>query len=271
MNTLKCAILGAAWLVIATFGAVHAQEPIPTISVRGHAQITLAADNAVMMTTIEGRAKEAVNAYESVEKQSQEVFAFLKQTGIADEAVRLQPIALSRYVTRQGMSKAQQGFNQKTNQSANSDDQQVEQTAYHASRSLAIAVSDLKKLNTIHLGLIQRGVERLDKVHFKSSKSAEEFAKLRQVAVSDARTKAQAMAAVLGAELKSIRTMEDRSSPAPVGRAGGSSGYGDPFSDSMGGGMGGEMGSMGGGQSPSIIVHEATVDIVFILGKADLK
>ncbi|MCC6510810.1 MAG: SIMPL domain-containing protein [Pirellulaceae bacterium] len=260
--------LWATWIGIclSTSLATAADE---TISVRGHAQVTLPADSAVITATIDGRAIEAEKAFELVEEKSQDVADFLKQSGIALDAVRLQPTTLSRYAIRPMASKAQQSSQGSGANRANGNtNEEGERVAYSATRQLYISLSDLKKLNLIHLGLIQRGIDRLDKVEFKSSKSVEEYAKLRLAAVRDARSKAAAMVTELGAELKSIRSMVDQSSPFPTNHTPSSrTDDSDPFGGGMG--MGGGYGE-GASPIPTLVTHIASVDIVFNLGKTEL-
>lgn len=270
-KSLTLALFGC--LALQMTGIVHAQEIKPTISVRGSAQVTLMADSAVVTATLQASAAEAAQVFESAEKQTENIMAFLKQSGIGENDVRLQPMILTPYIIRGVTGKGQALQSSVNGRQVDEPDR----TMYRASRQLHIALTDFKKLNQIHLGLIQRGIQRLDRVEFKSSKSEAEFAKIRQTAVRDARTKAAAMAAELGAELASIRSMVDQSSPFPMNTSRGNR-YepDDPFgsSDGLPGGMG-MGGSMGGGEStpsvPTMVTHVASVDIVFNLGKTELS
>lgn len=269
LQTLCTVVLINILSTIVTF----ADEPKPTITVRGSAQVSLQADSAMLSFKLEGRSLDAEKAFEKIDRQTQAVVAMLKQNQIADSEIRLQPIMIMSYQTEPRGSKGKMANrNQASSKQANAqntaedDEESSEQTAYQATRQIAVSVSNLTRLNPIHLGLAKSGVERIDKLEFKSSKSVEEYAKLRQAAVREARTKAKEMAGELGAVLSSIKTMTDQSQPLPVHHSSAGSDSDDPF-----GMMGGYGSSNRSSPSSTTITHVAAIDVVFYLGNTELN
>ncbi len=269
MNNFARALSWFAWASSVVWTAQGlAQDPsvataaamTPTITVHGHAHIRLPADNAVISATIVNRATQVEKAFELVEKRTQDIAAFLKQSGIADDAFSVQPVSIFRY----SPDRRKDPF-----QSSSRVIEDADESAYQVARKIHVTIADLKKLNTIHLGLIQRGLDRLDHIEYKSSKSKSEFEKLRVAAVKEARTKATAMAGELGAELASIHKMTDLSSPYPnSARTNATNFDDDPFGSGYGTGMGGMGSTADAGLASVLLVAEA--EVIFRLGKTEL-
>jgi uncharacterized protein len=266
-------------MVVNSLVQVRAQDSAPTISVVGEASVKLPADEIVIFASIESRAKTAAEACQDNREKSRKLFEFLKAKSIEEEHVVANLVSIDEIVPEEN-SKGAKGYQSQTNEdpfgnSANAIEidaslgRRPRAIGFVARRSFAIVVKDLAAFEDIYQGIVDLGVNQVNNVEYRSTKSSGAREKLRLEAVRDATKKAKQMAEELGATLASIKTISNDTLRIASSRSGGPPGYG---------GMGG-YGDMGGDpfgdDEPSSLDQqirlECKVSLVFCLGNAELK
>lgn len=224
------------------------------------------ADEIVIQASIETRAKTAADACKDNREKSRSLLEFLKSHKIEELLVDVELLSIREIQPQSSSSKGRSlQANADPFGSDNNDDPFVTDrqrpVGYTAYRRFTIVVKDLKKFEEIYQGIVEKGVNRVDGVYYRSSEEKAHIEKIRQAAVRVAKERAEAMASELGANLSAIKSISgsriNSGSHSDRGMAGG---YGEnPF-----------------GTSPSTsngshITLESTVDVVFILGDTKLK
>jgi uncharacterized protein YggE len=263
-------------LVMALNSMVHvtAQDSTPTISVVGEASVKLPADEIVIFASIESRAKTAAEACKDNREKSRKLIEFLRAKSIEEQHVVANLVSIDAIMPEERSSKGGKGYQSETNEnpfgnSANAIEidaslgRRPRAIGFVARRSFAIVVKDLAAFEDIYQGIVDLGVNQVDNVEYRSTKSSGAREKLRLEAVRDATKKAKHMAEELGATLASIKTISNDTLRTASSRSRGPPGYpgwgGDPFGD-------GEPSSF-----DQQIRLECSVNIVFCLGNTDLK
>ena len=251
------------------------QEPKPTISVKGEAEVSLIADEIVIHASIESRAKTAADACKDNREKCRLLLEFLKSQRIDEKQIRTDLLSIDPIDPDPGSRKGK-GTSKTQSKDDLFGDPATEGISlaprpriigYTAFRNFAIVVKDLTKFEEIYQGIVENGINRVDNVEYRSSHENVNREKLRQQAVRVAKERAQAMARELGATLSAIKSIgnvsgrvsnrESRGVLSGMGGMGG--GYGDPFSSR---------------EAPMIdgqITLQSSVDVVFYLGNTELK
>lgn len=267
VTTLLC-LPAILTLMLAQRGA--AEEPKPTITVSGNAEVRVVPDQVVLTAAVESRAAGVTQACNDNDQKIGEILTLLKKTGVADqhihtEYVSIEPIMRPR---DRGMGKVS---SQQANNIAPRDvdpfgdaDQgdllRLEQpVGYLASRQFAITIVDLEKFERIYRRLTENGINRVRGIEFRTSELRKHRDAARLQAVRAAKEKAQAMAGELGAKLASVKTITE-SSPAAHG------GYAlqNSFSESRSPSASSDTFAVGQ------ITIRAAVDVVFTLADAEM-
>lgn len=259
-------LMAIAMLAISSSVSIG-QEPKPIISVTGEADMNLAADRAIIQASIESRAKTAADACKDNREKSNELIEFLKlqsveETLISSDLLSIAPIFPA---TGKGSQKIPlQGQNQSADDIFADSTLAPVRTAigYRATRTFNIVVKDLKNFEAIYQGIVEKGVNHVEGVTYRSSQEKAHREKLRLQAVRVAKEKAEAIAHELGATLSAIKSVSNSTSGSAHRRTngyGGGMGSSDPFGSSD-----------SSGASQQIVLH-ASVDVVFYLGDADFK
>ena len=251
------------------------QEPKPTISVKGEAEMSLVADEIIIDASIESRAKTAVDACKDNRQKSQLLLEFLKSKSIDEKLIRSDLLSIDTIDPEPDLPKGKgyskpQSKEDPFNEPSSEENPFLERRrpiGYLAFRNFAIIVKDLSKFEEIYQGIVEKGINRVDSVVYRSSQEKDHQEKLRQTAVRVAKERAGAMAQELGATLSGIKSISNSSnrlgnsgSRGMSGPRGGGMGYGgDPFA------------SYEVGTSDGQITLQSSVDVVFYLGNADLK
>lgn len=89
---------------------------------------------------------------------------------------------------------------------------------FRTSQTLTIVLRDVAKYEPLLTGLLKAGVERLDGIHWRSSKIDALQAEARLIAVKNARDKARALAEALGQSIGPAYTINDEPQFEPVPR-----------------------------------------------------
>ncbi len=251
------------------------QEPKPTISVKGEAEMSLLADEIVIHASIESRAKTAADACKDNREKSRLLLDFLKSWSIDEKQIRTDLLSIDPIdpapVSTKGMggskSQAKDDLFGDASGEGNTLAPRPRTIGYTAFRNFAIVVKDLTKFEEIYQGIVENGINRVDNVEYRSSHENEHREKLRQQAVRVAKTRAQATAHELGATLSAIKSISNVSgrliNPGSRGVLSGRGG--------MGGGYGDLFDSNEESTRDGQITLQSSVDVVFYLGNTDLK
>jgi uncharacterized protein len=267
-NLIKLMLLVCTLLLSHTH-ILCAQEVEPSITVSGMAEVLVVPDQVVLTAGVESRAKSVADACSDNDSKIREIIEFLKKSGIEEQYIHTEYVSIEPIMRSSERFREKGSYQTNANQSApdvdpfdNTREQQIEQpVGYMASRQFAITLVDLTKFETIYKGLIERGINRVRGIEFRTSELRHHRDRVRLQAVRAAKEKAEAMSKELGARLASIRTISE--SPN-VGHA--SYGMQNSISDPFGGAApAAEQFAVGQ------ITVRAVVDIVFNLGDAEME
>lgn len=251
-----------------------AQNATPTISVTGEADMRVLADEIVIRASIESRAKTPAEACKDNREKTRQLIEFLKSNKIDEKLIDANLLSIDPILPESTSSSEKGGKSFQSDQDPFGDPTEVENPfgprrraiGYTAYRQFAIVVKDLKKFEDLYQGIVEKGINRVDSVTFRSSDEKANLEKLRLQAVRVAKQRAEAMANELGAELASIKSIEHskvNSLPGESGMGMGSSRYGGMRSDPF------------GSDSPSStdgqITLYSSVDVVFYLDSSKFK
>lgn len=263
-------ISGTCCLFLLCLHALQAegQEPSPTISVIGEASMSIAADEIVIHASIESIAKTASQACKDNKEKSQRLIEFLKEKKINEQHIDADLVSIASIVPQQVSNEKKEGNQSSNNHDPFDDGVELEEAGlssirraagYRAFRSFAVVIKDFDKFEEVYEGIVEQGINRIDRIEYRSSEEAQYRDELRIQAVRNAKNKAAAMANELGANLESIKSISNESSR--VGSRGSRGGYGmgDPFeSDTR-------------SENAGKILLESSVSVVFSLRDTILK
>ncbi len=238
--------------------SAHADDPMPTITVSGKAEIQVVPDHAVLTFSIDSRAQELDKTVADNDAKIQAVVNFLRESSVEQKHIKTERITIRPLVEQKGQGKAQiaqQAFNAAPLPNRRRGEEQLVPIGYAASRQLQINIQQLEQFEMIYRGLIERGVNVVDGVKFQTSELRTHKDSARLKAIRAAREKATAMANELGATLAAVQTINENS--------GGGYRYAfNNFSESLP--------AEGGEFSAGMIEITASVQVVFKLGNTDL-
>ena len=90
-------------------------------------------------------------------------------------------------------------------------DYEKKKTTYNATQTVEIVLKDLSKYDELMEGLVQQGINRLDKVSFETSKLVQLQSDARKLAMKDAKAKAEDYVSVLGQKVGKAFVISDNS------------------------------------------------------------
>ncbi|MCU0721350.1 MAG: SIMPL domain-containing protein [Pirellula sp.] len=257
-------------LFLCCSGALPAvgQELSPTISVIGEASVSIAADEIAIYASIESLAKTASQACKDNQEKSRKLVEFLKKMEINEQHIDADLLSISSIASRDSSSSKMGSYQESSDQDLFGDSIEFEDAGlgsqrriigYRAFRSFAIVIKDFEKFENIYQGIVEQGINRVDRVEHRSSKEPQHREELRILAIRNAKNKASAMANELGAKLDSIKSISNESNRSVRRDSRGGYGMGDPFDS--------EERSDNAGK----IRLESSVSVVFSLRDTELK
>lgn len=244
------------------------QELNPTISVIGEASVSIAADEIAIFASIESLAKTASQACKDNQEKSRKLVEFLEKMEINEQHIDADLLSISSIAPRDSSSSKKGSYQATNNQNPFGDSTEFEDAGlgsqrsiigYRAFRSFTIVVKDFDKFEEIYQGIVEQGINRVDRIEHRSSKESQHREELRILAVRNAKSKASAMANELGAKLDSVKSISNESNGSGRRDSRGGYGMGDPFeSDER-------------SDNAGKIRLESSVSVVFSLRDAELK
>ena len=244
---------------------LFADDPA-NISVSGNAEIRVVPDQVVLTAAVESRAKTVADACKDNDAKVRGVLELLKSSGIEEKHIHTQFVFIEP-IMRHGEPNYGKGMENVPNSGSDPFGEQSSlrlelPVGYTASRQFAITLVDLAKFETIYKGIVERGINRVPGIEFRTSQLRKHRDEARLQAVRAAREKAQAMAKELGAKLaavKSIHEIKDNGYMPIMMQNSFSNAFGDRAAESSE--------SFAVGQ----ITIRAAVDVVFDLSDAEIE
>ncbi len=204
---------------VGTAGVVRAQDMatpevsmavgVPTVSVSGHGQVNVPPDTASVTIGIDVIQPTLAEAQEQATTQATAVIEALKGAGIADEDI--QTAYFSVTILRDYDAAAAVGA---TPGSENADPTQI--TGFEIMNQLQVTVRDTDMLGNLLDEAVTAGANSINGVTFYVDDQTAAASEARRLAVEDARTKAEELAAAAGLTLGSVVSIaEGTLSPIP--------------------------------------------------------
>jgi uncharacterized protein YggE len=245
--------------------SLGAEEPQPTISVSGSAEIRVVPDEVMITASVQSRGRTLAEASKDNDSKIAQVMEFLKTSGVDAKNIHTEYLGIEPIMRdRNRYGKQQMAIQSNVPMPpprAESDEEELEAllvpAGYNVTRQFRIRITDLSKFETIYRGLIEGGVNQVRGIQFNSSELRKHKDEARLQAVRAAREKATAMAGELGATIIAVKSI-DESNPSRMSSMNFmQNSISEPFGDSG-------DGSFAAGQ----IQITANVAVVFYLGKA---
>jgi uncharacterized protein len=163
-------------------------KQIPQINVNGEGKVKIAPDQVSILATVETKGNNAKDVKKQNDEKMDAVLKFIKKMNIPTADFRTKQVALNPQY-----------------------DYEKKKTTYNAVQTVEILVKDLSKYDELMEGLVQQGINRLDKVSFESSKLAQYQSEARKIAMKDAKAKAEDYVSVLGQKVGKAFVISDNS------------------------------------------------------------
>jgi uncharacterized protein YggE len=197
---------------IVWFAAPLRGETEATIDVSGSAEIYAIPDEVQVSASIDSRGKTVMEASDQNDKLVQSVLEYLKKSGIEERHIRTEYLSLRPEFPPSTQSYSPTSFVPGTLPPSVSPQQadSLRPIGYSAVRSFSIVIRDVAKFESVHKGMLQLGVNRIDGVQFRTSKLRKYRDDARLAAVKAAKEKATAMATELGVSLAGVKLIEER-------------------------------------------------------------
>ncbi|SFD18437.1 SIMPL domain-containing protein [Flavobacterium phragmitis] len=171
-------------------------KQIPLINVNGEGKVKVAPDQVCISATVETKGNNAKDVKKQNDEKIDAVLKFIKKMNIPTADFKTKQVALNPQY-----------------------DYEKKKTSYNATQTVEIVVKDLSKYDELMEGLVQQGINRIDRVSFESSKLAQYQSEARKLAMKDAKVKAEEYVSVLGQKVGKAFTISDNSQvyhPQPV-------------------------------------------------------
>jgi uncharacterized protein YggE len=183
----KAVVLVALFLAF-TVQAQEQKPQVPQISVSGEGKVKITPDQAVVTVGFQNSGKDAKEVKNLNDEVVDKVIKFLKSSGVPATDYKTNNVSLYK-----------------------SYDYDKKKYNFQASQTLSITLKDLKKYDTIMMGLNDAGVNSIQGVEFKSSKIEEYEKDARKNAMLNAKQKANDYASVLGQKVGKALLITDNS------------------------------------------------------------
>ncbi|WP_433832056.1 SIMPL domain-containing protein [Flavobacterium anhuiense] len=163
-------------------------KQVPLINVNGEGKVKVAPDQVCISASVETKGNNAKDVKKQNDEKMDAVLKFIKKMNIPTADFKTKQVALNPQY-----------------------DYEKKKTSYNATQTVEIVVKDLAKYDELMEGLVQQGINRIDRVSFESSKLAQYQSEARKLAMKDAKTKAEEYVAVLGQKVGKAFTISDNS------------------------------------------------------------
>ena len=163
------------------------------IIVHGDGEVSAAPDRAVVRLGVEAQAEEAAAAQAAVNSAMQRVLTSITKLDVPKRSIKTATIVLSPLYSSRS--------------SANNEPPHI--SAYRASNTIQVELSDLKQVGPVIDASMASGANRLDGVSFDLKDDLRQRTDALRQAVTEARTKARAIADTLDVKLGSVAEVNE--------------------------------------------------------------
>ena len=163
-------------------------KQIPLINVNGEGKIKVTPDQVSISATVETKGNNAKDVKKQNDEKMDAVLKFIKKMNIPTADFRTKQVSLNPQY-----------------------DYEKKKTSYNAVQTVEIILKDLSKYDELMEGLVQQGINRVDKVSFESSKLLQHQSEARKLAIKDAKQKAEDYVSVLGQKVGKAFVISDNS------------------------------------------------------------
>ncbi|MBF4487866.1 MULTISPECIES: SIMPL domain-containing protein [unclassified Flavobacterium] len=166
----------------------YAQEikQIPQINVSGEGKVKVAPDQVCISATVETKGNNAKDVKKQNDEKIDAVLKFIKKMNIPAADYKTKQVALNPQY-----------------------DYEKKKTSYNATQTVEIILKDLTKYDDLMDGLVQQGINRIDRVSFETSKLVQLESEARKLAMKEAKLKAEDYVSVLGQKVGKAYTISD--------------------------------------------------------------
>ncbi|MDW8851040.1 SIMPL domain-containing protein [Flavobacterium sp. MMLR14_040] len=163
-------------------------KQIPQINVNGEGKVKVAPDQVLISATVETKGNNAKDVKKQNDEKMDAVLKFIKKMNVPTADFKTKQVALNPQY-----------------------DYEKKKTSYNATQTVEIVLKDLSKYDELMEGLVQQGINRLDKVSFETSKLVQLQSDARKLAMKDAKVKAEDYVSVLGQKVGKAYVISDNS------------------------------------------------------------
>lgn len=169
---------------------VEAQEikPIPQISVTGEGKVSVVPDQVFISVTVETKGAVSNEVKKQNDASIEKVIQFIAKFKLPKEDVQTKQVVLN----------PQYNYEQKKPQ-------------YFASQTIDIELKNIKQYDALMEGLVNAGINKINRVEFKTSKLEQYQSEARKLAMRTAKLKAEDYVFVLGQKIGKAFTISDNS------------------------------------------------------------
>ncbi|HEX8269162.1 MAG TPA: SIMPL domain-containing protein [Flavobacterium sp.] len=177
-------------VAVLCFSVASAQDsrPLPQISVSGEGKVKVAPDQATISVSVETRGADATQVKKENDQAVEKVIQFIRKSNVPKEDVQTQRVGLN----------PQYDYGKK-------------KYTHVAVQTIEILLKDLSKYDALMGGLVESGINRINKVEFGSSKLAMHQAAARKLAIQEAKGKAEDYVSVIGQKVGKAYMINDNS------------------------------------------------------------
>lgn len=163
-------------------------KQIPQINVNGEGKVKVAPDQVCISATVETKGNNAKDVKKQTDEKIDAVLKFIKKMNLPTADFKTKQVALNPQY-----------------------DYEKKKTSYNATQTIEIVLKDLSKYDELMEGLVQQGINRIDRVSFESSKLTTLQSEARKLAMKDAKAKAEDYVSVLGQKVGKAYIISDNS------------------------------------------------------------
>lgn len=177
-------------MLVATTMNAQENKLVPQISVSGEGKVKVAPDQVVINLGVQNTGKDAAEVKKLNDETVDKVVKYIKKFGIPTSDFQTTNVSLYK-----------------------SYDYEKKKHNFQASQTITITLKDIKKYDELMMGLVERGINNINGVEFKSSKIEEHKVTARKQAVLDAKKKAEDFVSVLNQKVGKAIMITDNSQP----------------------------------------------------------
>jgi len=233
----------------------------PEITVTGTAEVKVVPDEFVLTASVESRGKTIEEATADNDVKISKVIDFLTKSGVPEKNIRTSIFRIESILVGESQAKAIANDPFQLAKQLMATENLLNPIGYIVKREMSVMSTKLDKFESMYRGLIERGVNNVDGIEFRTSQLRKHRDQARIEAIRAAKEKAEMLAGELGVTLTGVQNIRELSSRHQQRHAQ------NVFSDDPFGGETGPSQTIAAGQ----IRVSASVLVIFRLGSTDFQ